>query len=374
MSVEVSVENALSPANEKQLIHVLIVDSTLLESQLLAGALERTGRFDVVGVTISSRESLALAHRNPNVALIGATLADGAGSGFELARRLRAFQPGIQAVMLLDASKSETVVEAFRCGATGIVCRDEPIEILCECICRVHEGQVWATHEELKFFLDAVTNSTPSHSVKTEKLRMLTQREQQVVRLAGEGLSNPEIAGELRLSKHTVKNCMAIIFQKLEVSSRIEMVLAALGQTLPVHNSAALPELVSEGRIDDRALFEWYQEAARHHLSGVQLTMGQMCVDGRGTPKDLVTGYMWFLISEMTGSSDLVTSKGFRDSLRSQMTCEQLAEADQRAAAWLREHPSHLQAAPVTNYPARKGQANSKMTSRPGARSATAVR
>ena len=340
MSVEPAVEDTLSAPIEKQLISVLIVDSTRLESQLLAGMLAREGQFDVVATATSSQEALAIAHRDPDVALIGATLADGTGKGFELTRRLRAFQPGMQVVTLLDRSEPEAVVEAFRSGATGVVCRDEPVEILCQCICRVHEGQIWATHAELKFVLDAVVNSVSSRAAATQKLHMLTQREQRVVRLTGEGLSNSEIAQELRLSKHTVKNCMTIIFQKLEVSSRTEMVLAVLGQALPLQSCGVLPEDVPELRLNERAVFEWYEKAANHQLSFAQLTVGQMFVDGRGTSKDLITGYMWYLISEATGSSNLVISKGYRGSLRAQMTREQLAEADRRAAHWLRDHPT----------------------------------
>jgi DNA-binding NarL/FixJ family response regulator len=339
MLVEGSLENAPSPPNETQLIRVLIVDNTRMGSQLLARALAQASQFEVVGTASSSQEARALTNRDPHVALVGATLADGPGEGFKLSTHIHASQPRTQVVMLLDRSEPETVVEAFRSGAAGVVCRDDPVEILCQCICRVNEGKTWATHEELKFVLDAIVASAPSHPAR--KLHMLTQREQNVVRFAGEGLSNSEIARELRLSKHTVKNCMAIIFQKLEVSSRTEMVLAVLGQALPLQSCGVLPEDVPELSVDKRAVFKWYQKAADHELVFAQLTLAQMCLEGRGTSKDFVTAYMWFLVSENTGSNNLITSKRKRDWLRSQMTREELAEAEQRAVGWWREHRDH---------------------------------
>jgi len=67
--------------------------------------------------------------------------------------------------------------------------------------------------------------------VNADSLRMLTKREEDVVRLLAEGLQNREIARQLGLSEHTVKNYMFHIFEKLGVSSRVELVLYAVSST-----------------------------------------------------------------------------------------------------------------------------------------------
>jgi DNA-binding CsgD family transcriptional regulator len=62
-------------------------------------------------------------------------------------------------------------------------------------------------------------------------MRLLTKREEDVVRLLAEGMQNRDIANELKLSEHTVKNYLFHIFDKLGVSSRVELVLYAISST-----------------------------------------------------------------------------------------------------------------------------------------------
>jgi DNA-binding CsgD family transcriptional regulator len=67
--------------------------------------------------------------------------------------------------------------------------------------------------------------------VNADGLRLLTRREEDVVRLLAEGLQNRDIAKELKLSEHTVKNYLFHIFDKLGVSSRVELVLYAVSSS-----------------------------------------------------------------------------------------------------------------------------------------------
>jgi DNA-binding CsgD family transcriptional regulator len=67
--------------------------------------------------------------------------------------------------------------------------------------------------------------------VNADGLRLLTKREEDVVRLLAEGLQNREIAHELNLSEHTVKNYLFHIFDKLGVSSRVELILYAVSSS-----------------------------------------------------------------------------------------------------------------------------------------------
>ena len=108
-------------------------------------------------------------------------------------------------IVVINSGDREVVVNAFRSGARGLFCfADYPFRLLCKCILSVHQGQVWANSEKL-----------------------LTPREEQVVALVADGLSNREIAQELGLSEHTVKKYLFRIFDKLGISSRVELVLYA---------------------------------------------------------------------------------------------------------------------------------------------------
>ncbi|MGH9773815.1 MAG: response regulator transcription factor [Candidatus Acidiferrales bacterium] len=94
----------------------------------------------------------------------------------------------------------------------------------------VHKGQIWATSEELRFLLEAVAGSPPLRLVGSQGLNLLTRRENQVVRLVADGLSNRGVASKLGLSEHTVSNYLFRIYEKLGISSRVELILYVLNQ------------------------------------------------------------------------------------------------------------------------------------------------
>jgi DNA-binding NarL/FixJ family response regulator len=131
---------------------------------------------------------------------------------------------------LLDARTRELVVDAFRFGAHGVIFRDEPVETLCKCIHAVSEGQVWANSLHLGFLLEALTQVSPVRLQDARGGNLLTKREEDVARLVAEGMSNREISRQLRLSEHTVRNYLFRVFEKLGISSRVELVLYCLQQ------------------------------------------------------------------------------------------------------------------------------------------------
>jgi DNA-binding NarL/FixJ family response regulator len=93
---------------------------------------------------------------------------------------------------------------------------------------RVSEGQIWANTEQLNYIMDLITE-VPSLRVLNSKGRhLLTPREEQVVALVAEGLSNRQVAAELKLSEHTIKKYLFRVFEKLGISTRVELVLYAL--------------------------------------------------------------------------------------------------------------------------------------------------
>jgi two-component system, NarL family, nitrate/nitrite response regulator NarL len=207
-------------------IRVLAADSTRMSSQLLAEALAQDRQFEVTGIEPKGSSILeAVAQKRPHVVLVSAALEDSTTLGFDLTRQVSASYPQTRVVLLMDASSRSAVVEAFRCGAQGIFSRTESSKTLAKCISNVHQGQVWASHEELRYVLDAFRDSEPMKLVDSRGEALLSKREQDVVRCVAEGLSNREIASRLKLTEHTVKNYLFRIFDKLGVSSRVEVVL-----------------------------------------------------------------------------------------------------------------------------------------------------
>jgi two-component system nitrate/nitrite response regulator NarL len=226
-----------------QSIRVAVADATRMNSQLIVGALKRShSNFEVRA--LSSNSSVAvheLQDYRPDVAVISAQLEDGPLTGFKILHQLRASDSKTPAVMLLDSTDRELVVDAFRAGARGVFCRDYSFKALPKCIRRVHEGQVWVSNVELEFLLELVVSMRPMKARNSGGMALLTPREKDVVRLAAEGMRNQEIAAKLKVSEHTVRNYMFRIFDKLGISSRVELVLYAFSGV------EGIPALISSG-------------------------------------------------------------------------------------------------------------------------------
>jgi two-component system nitrate/nitrite response regulator NarL len=211
-----------------EVIRVLAADSTRMNSQMLASALERDPRFQVLAPVSDPAEIMsAVTVARPAVVVLSSHLAEDSRKGFEVARELLVLNPTMPIVMLLDTSDRNQVVEAFRAGAKGVFSRSESMTLLGKCIYCVSQGQVWANSRELRFLLEALGEALPMKAIDAKGAALLSRREQEVVRCVAEGLSNREIAQRLGLTEHTVKNYLFRIFDKLGVSKRVEVVLYA---------------------------------------------------------------------------------------------------------------------------------------------------
>jgi len=220
-------QNLIPSLESSERIRVLAADSTRMSSQLLAQALAQNSRFHVTETEPKPSSILAaVADEKPHVVLMSSVLEEST-AGFDLIRQVGAAYPEARVVLLMDTSKRSAVVHAFRSGAKGVFSRTESPKALAKCICSIHQGQVWANSAELRFLLEALCESEPVRVLDARTEAMLSKREQDVVRCVAEGLSNREIASRLRLTEHTVKNYLFRIFDKLGVSSRVELVLYA---------------------------------------------------------------------------------------------------------------------------------------------------
>ena len=212
---------------------MLVASPHAMTRELLLAALKRRGQFQVVNSATTAKEVVeAVGSVGVDVALIGANLADGPLSGFGALRQIRESSPDVKSVILLDGREPNLAVDAFRAGAKGVFCLPQStFKSLCKCVESVHAGQIWANSAELAEVMDAFSQLAPMRVVNADGMRLLTKREEDVVRLLAEGMQNREIARELKLSEHTIKNYLFHIFDKLGVSSRVELVLYAVSST-----------------------------------------------------------------------------------------------------------------------------------------------
>jgi DNA-binding NarL/FixJ family response regulator len=210
-----------------------------MQSQLLTAALRRRSEFRVATCRMETVSILkAVASSLPRVAVLSLDSPTNVPETVMTLRRFHLTHPDVPKVLLVDAYDRDLVVSAFRSGARGIFCLTEAdLRLLCKCLLRVAAGQIWASTEQLNCLIELISEVPSLRVVNSRGDRILTPREEQVVALVAEGFANRQIARELALSEHTIKKYLFRIFEKLGISSRVELVLYAVnnGDSLHAH-------------------------------------------------------------------------------------------------------------------------------------------
>jgi DNA-binding NarL/FixJ family response regulator len=213
-------------------IRVLIADETPLGCQLLKRVLGAYRKIEVAGTVSSVKDLLAELKRAPiDSVLINVNLQEGRLSGLQSIDELHASHPAVPVILLCDYASDDLVINSFRAGARGLVCRSESIGVLYKCIQVVYSGQIWARDNHLQVLLRSLAMAPPARAQDSQGLNLLAKREGQVVSLVADGLTNREIAAKLGLSEHTVSNYLFRVYNKLGISNRIELVLYVMKQS-----------------------------------------------------------------------------------------------------------------------------------------------
>lgn len=214
-----------------QRISVVVSDGNYMNSELLARALSRLKTLTILKCAVNFAEALeAIADLRPDVAVLSTHLADGPYKGWEILRRARELSGSTRCIVLMDEGEQEAVIDVFRAGARGIFRRSTPMHLLGRCISAVHSGQIWASSADLQLVLGALQRAMPFRYVNSRGEALLTSREQELVPLVAHGLTNKEISERLCVSEHTIKNHLFRIYEKLGISSRVELILYAVSE------------------------------------------------------------------------------------------------------------------------------------------------
>jgi DNA-binding NarL/FixJ family response regulator len=218
-------------STDRGTISVLIADADSMSANLIADELTRARHdISVVSVSNTSEEAIyELERKQPNIAVINAHLDDGPLTGYRVLQHLQLLSQKTAAIMMIPDAERELVVDAFRGGARGIFCRIQSVKLLSKCIRTVHDGQIWADSQNLHFVLEFLARLKPLRILKPGGgMGRLTPREAEVVQLLAEGMSTREISLKLQVTEHTVRNYLSNIYDKLGVSSRVELALYAV--------------------------------------------------------------------------------------------------------------------------------------------------
>ncbi len=207
-------------------VHVVIADSGPLQAHILARALNSRRDFQVCAVAQNAAAIDALLRTSQaDIALIAGT----DPPDFGLLRWLRISHPAVATVLLAETDDRELVINALRAGAKGIFLFTlDSFPMLCKCIKCVSNGELWLNNTQMHYLTDALSEVPTLRVVNSTGRALLTPREEQVVALVADGLTNRQVATELGLSEHTIKKYLLRIFDKVGTSSRVELVLYAM--------------------------------------------------------------------------------------------------------------------------------------------------
>lgn len=192
---------------------ILLVDDHAIVRQGLALLLSKHPEFAVCGEAGHYDEALAAADKlKPDLALVDITLKD--RSGLDLIREWRERLPSLRAVVLSMHDEREYAERALRAGARGYVMKENADEVVVEALHTVLRGDVYASADVSARMLKQLADG-PSAELEQGGVASLTERELDIFRALGEGLTSRKIAERFGISERTVEVHRANIKRKL---------------------------------------------------------------------------------------------------------------------------------------------------------------
>ena len=207
-------------------IKLLLVDDHQVVRTGLRMLLEGQPDMKIIGEADSGEQALEKARLlSPDVVVMDITLPD--ISGIEATRRLKEMMPGIAVVALTIHEDEQYFFEMLQAGASGYVPKRAAPEDLIASIRAAFAGEIYI-YPSLAKALVADFLGRSSLESEHASLDGLTSREQEVLSLLAEGMSNDEIGESLQISRHTVARHRENLMRKLELHSRSELVKYAI--------------------------------------------------------------------------------------------------------------------------------------------------
>jgi DNA-binding NarL/FixJ family response regulator len=208
------------------LIRILIVDDQALVRAGFRMILDAQPDLEVVGEAADGSTAIdAVRTLRPDVVLMDIRMPG--VDGIEATRRLTEAGVPSKIVILTTYDLDEYVFDALAAGASGFLLKHVPPEELVRGVRVAASGEALLAPSITKRLIEEFAKHRAPVRAGGADLNTLTDREQEVMRLLGRGLSNPEIARELKVGEATVKTHVAHVLDKLELRDRVQAVIFA---------------------------------------------------------------------------------------------------------------------------------------------------
>jgi two-component system nitrate/nitrite response regulator NarL len=220
-------------------IRILIADDHPIFRDGLRRLLEAEPKFTVIGEACDGAEAVKLARQlKPDIMLLD--LAMPKHPGLEALREMNSNTgPSVRIILLTAAAEKNQIVEALQLGARGVVMKDSATQLLLKAIDTVMSGEYWVGRESVSNLVQYLRTLVQSSGEEARQRKFgLTPRELEIVSAVVAGYANKEIAEYFKISEDTVKHHLSNIFDKLGVSTRLELALFAVNQSLPLKTIA----------------------------------------------------------------------------------------------------------------------------------------
>jgi NarL family two-component system response regulator LiaR len=213
-----------SSMNMSEPIRVMIVDDHDMVRKGLATFLKVNADLELVGEARDGQEALRMcAQVRPDVVLMDLVMPE--MDGTTATRLILEKWPEVRVLALTSFQEKDLVREVLQAGAIGYLLKNVTVDELAEAVRGAYAGRSTLAPEAAEALIQTAAR-------QPERDYDLTPREQEVLALLVEGLSNPDIAERLSVSRSTARAHVSNILSKLEVSNRAEAIALALRQKL----------------------------------------------------------------------------------------------------------------------------------------------
>jgi two-component system, NarL family, nitrate/nitrite response regulator NarL len=208
-------------------IRILLVDDHAVVREGVRMLIEGQDDLELVGEAWDrAGTAAAIARERPDLVLLDLDL--GGENGLDLLREIGALSPETRILVFTGVRDRDVHQRAVQLGAQGIVSKEKAASVLLTAIRKVHSGEAWIDRTMVSSLLRDARQSRERSDPEAARIRSLTPRESEIVRLVAQGNGTRRLAEQLGVSEKTVRNHLVSIYDKLDVSDRLELAIYAV--------------------------------------------------------------------------------------------------------------------------------------------------